>query len=268
VCHRGQDLARGAAVLAPGQRLRAADLAVLASVGADPVPVFARPRVAIWTSGDELVPPSALPGPGQIREGNTLHLAALARAAEAEVVDQGIVRDDPEALTGRFARALERCDALVTTGGVSMGEYDFVGRALERAGVVPVFHKVAIKPGKPLWFGMRGAVPVFALPGNPVSCLVNHVVFVAPALALLGGERRAERRLRGLWAGPPTLANPREQHVPVALEVSADAVVRLVPVPWNGSADVVGLARAEALAVVPSGAVLRPGDPADYQGLA
>jgi molybdopterin molybdotransferase len=267
VCHRGQDLASGAAVLAPGQRLRAADLSVLASVGADPVPVVARPRVAIWTSGDELVLPSERPGPGQIREGNTLHLAALSRAAGAEVVDQGIVRDDPEALQGRFEDALGRSDALITTGGVSMGEYDFVGQALERAGVEPVFHKVAIKPGKPLWFGMRGAVPVFALPGNPVSCLVNHAVFVAPALALLGGERRAGRRLRGLWAGPPTQANPREQHLPVALEVGEDAVVRLVPVPWNGSADVVGLARAEALAVVPSGAVLRAGDAADYQGL-
>jgi molybdopterin biosynthesis enzyme len=90
---------------------------------------------------------------------------------------------------------------------------------------------------------------------------------VAPALALLGGERRAARRLRGRWAGPPTQANPREQHLPVALEVGEDAVVRLVPVRWNGSADVVGLARAEALAVVPSGAVLRTGDAADYQGL-
>ena len=187
------------------------------------------------------------------------------------MVDQGIVRDDPEALESRFEGALGRCDALITTGGVSMGEYDFVGQALERAGVEPVFHKVAIKPGKPLWFGMRGAVPVFALPGNPVSCLVNHAVFVAPALALLGGERAPVDVPGGACAG----SGPGRRRRPTRasstcrsrVEVGQDAVVRLVPVPWNGSADVVGLARAEALAVVASGAVLRAGDAADYQGL-
>jgi molybdopterin molybdotransferase len=268
VCHRGQDLRLGDTVLPAGRRLRAADLSVLASVGADPVPVAPRPRVAIWTSGNELVEPSARPGPGQIREGNTLHLAALSRAAGASVIEQGIVRDDPERLAERFEHALEGCDALVTTGGVSMGDYDFVGRALERAGVEPVFHRVAIKPGKPLWFGMRGAVPVFALPGNPVSCLVNHAVFVRPALELLGGELPAPRRTgRGRWAGSETAPNDREQHVPAAIEVGDDAVVRLVPVRWNGSADVVGLSRAEALAVVPIGAALREGDPVDFRRL-
>ena len=269
VCHRGQDLRVGQEVLAPGARLRAADLSVLASVGADPVPVRPRPRVAVWTSGDELVAPAERPGPGQIREGNTLHLAALSRAAGAEVVHQGIVRDDPEALYRRFAEVLDDCDALITTGGVSMGKYDLVGEALERAGVEPVFHKVAIKPGKPLWFGMRGDVPVFALPGNPVSCLVNHAVFVEPALAVLGGERRdgSERVLRGRWSGPDTRPNPRQQHLPVTFASAEDGATLLEPVPWNGSADVVGLSRAEGLAVVPAGEVLRAGDPAAFRRL-
>ena len=150
-----------------------------------------------------------------------------------------------------------------------MGKYDLVGEALERAGVEPVFHKVAIKPGKPLWFGVRGSVPVFALPGNPVSCLVNHVVFVAPALARLGGEREDAGGLpRGRWRGAETRRNPREQHLPVRLAGDAEGAVRLEPVPWNGSADVVGLSRAEALAVVPAGEVLRDGDLADFRRLA
>ena len=278
VCHRGQDLGVGQLVLEPGRRLRAADLSVLAAVGCDPVPVRARPRVAVWTTGDELVAPGERPGPGQIREGNTLHLAALSRAAGAEVVSQGIVRDDPAALERRFRAALEDCDALITTGGVSMGKYDLVGEALERAGCERRFHKVAIKPGKPLWFGTFAAaggaggarlVPVFGLPGNPVSCLVNHAVFVAPALAELAGEDRPRRPLeRGRWGGAATRENPREQHLPVRLVPGEDGAPGLEPVRWNGSADVVGIARAEALAVVPRGAVLAPGELASFRRLA
>jgi len=262
VCHLGQDLARGALALEPGRRLRDVDLAVLAAVGCEPVPVFARPRVAVLTSGDELVEPSRKPGVGEIREGNTLHLAAMARRAGAEVVRRAIVRDDPALLEQAFAAALETCDALITTGGVSMGRYDLVGQALERLGVEPVFHRVAIKPGKPLWFGVRGSKPVFALPGNPVSCLVNFTLFVQPALQSMGGERvepRLEARRRGRWRGRAVRSNPREQFIPARRSPDPDGGEQLEPVPWNGSADVVGIARAEALAVVPSEAELADG---------
>lgn len=262
LCRRASDLAVGMAVLSPGRRVRAVDLALLAAVGCEPVRVLRRPRVAVLTSGDELVPPSTLPGRGQIREGNTLHLAAMASAAGAAVVARGVVRDDERELERTFEHALGHCDALITTGGVSMGKYDLVGAALERCGVRGEFHKVAIKPGKPLWFGVRGAVPVFALPGNPVSCLVNHEVFVAPALRILGGEARAEvlaRPLRGRWSGPARGTNPREQYLPVRLEPGDDGVLELLPVPWNGSADVVGISRCAALAVQPAGSAVEPG---------
>lgn len=268
VCARGQDLRVGQPVLAPGRRLRAVDLGVLAAVGCEPVPVVRRPRVAILTSGDELVAPTERPGPGQIREGNTLHLSAMARAAGAEIVERGVVRDDPDELRAAFARALERCDVLVTTGGVSMGKYDLVGQALEACGVRGQFHRVAIKPGKPLWFGLHGAQPVFALPGNPVSCLVNHELFVAPALRLMGGESAAAGPLpRGRWRGDARAANPREQHLPVRLEFEADGGVGLVPVRWNGSADVVGIAASSALAVAPLDTPLVPGALLDYRVL-
>ncbi len=266
ICNRGRDLSTGAAVLPAGRRLRALDLSALAAVGCEPVPVFRRPRVQVLTSGDELVTPDRTPGLGQIREGNTLHLAALSEAAGAEVIGSGIVRDDPHELRRAFGAALETCDALITTGGVSMGRYDLVGDTLAQVGVERVFHKIAIKPGKPLWFGVRGRVPVFALPGNPVSCLVGHVLFVRPALAVLGGEAGPVRApLRGRWDGDPTRPGPREQHLPVRLTHAEDGVVRLEPVRWNGSADVVGTAQAEALAVVPPEEVLRKGDTADYR---
>jgi molybdopterin molybdotransferase len=272
VCQRGQDVQRGARVLEARRRVRSVDLALLASVGCDPVPVFRRPRVAVLTSGDELVPPSQLPARGQIREGNTLHLSAMSAAAGADVVNLGVVRDDPAELARAFASALEGCDALITTGGVSMGKYDLVGAALETVGVGGVFHRVAIKPGKPLWFGARGDVAVFALPGNPVSCLVNHELFVAPALRKLGGERIdaagfAAGLPRGRWTGGAKEPNPREQYLPVLVHAGDDGVARLEPVKWNGSADVVGIARCEALAVVPIAAPLASGDLLAYRRL-
>ncbi len=270
VCPRGQDLRAGQPVLAPGRRLRAVDLGVLAAAGCEPVPVVRRPRVAILTSGDELVAPHERPGLGQIREGNTLHLAAMARASGAQIVERGVVRDDPGDLRAAFERALERCDVLITTGGVSMGKYDLVGEALEACGVRSQFHKVAVKPGKPLWFGLKGALPVFALPGNPVSCLVNHELFVAPALRRIGGEHSnaAAQLPRGRWRGGARPANPREQHLPVRLEFESDGVVGLVPVRWNGSADVVGIAASSALAVAPLDTPLVPGALLDYRVLA
>ena len=269
VCHRGQDLTRGGIVLAAGARIRPADVGVLAAVGCEPVPVVARPRVAILTTGDELVPPSARPGPGQIREGNTLHLAALSRAAGAEVVRCGILRDDPSELARAFGAALEECDALITTGGVSMGKYDLVGDALAELGVERVFHKVRIKPGKPLWFGMRAQVPVFALPGNPVSCLVGHAVFVRPALAKLGGDRAAlDRRVgarpRARWAGPDAEPNAREQWLPARRSLGERGELEIAPVEWNGSGDVVGLARADALACVPMDTAVKAGEPVEF----
>ncbi|MFO1009651.1 MAG: gephyrin-like molybdotransferase Glp [Planctomycetota bacterium] len=269
VCHRGEDLREGAVVLRAGRRLSPIDLAVLASVGCEPVPVFARPRVTLLTTGDELVEPSVRPGPGEIREGNTRYLAARARRAHAVVTNLGVVRDDERALAERIGRAFEASDVVITTGGVSMGRYDLVGAVLERLGVEPVFHKVAIKPGKPLWFGMRGPVPVFALPGNPVSCLIGFEVFVRPALARLeGAEDETAARLRiGRWLGAPTSENPRQQNLPVRVRAGADGVDELEPLRWRSSADIVGLTLAQGLAVVEAGAVLRTGELARYRPL-
>ncbi|MBL8861281.1 MAG: molybdopterin molybdotransferase MoeA [Planctomycetes bacterium] len=270
VCHRGEDLAVGDLAVPAGRRLRPVDLAVLAAVGADPVLVRPRVRLGLATTGDELVPPSRRPGPGQIREGNTFDLAARAEAAGAEVVNLGILPDDPAVLAGRFEELLSTCDALITTGGVSMGRYDLVGATFERCGVTPILHKIAIKPGKPLWFGVRGRVPVFGLPGNPVSCLVGFEVFVRPALYKMEGADPATwdpPLRRGRWAGAEPKPNPRQQHLPVVVEHGADGVDLLRPLAWSSSADIVELSRAQGLAVIEPEARLTAGALVPYRPL-
>jgi len=270
VCHRGEDLRVGAGVLARGRRLSPVDLAVLAAVGCQPVPVHARPHLSLLTTGDELVPAHVRPRAGQIREGNTLYLAARAEEAHARVTNLGIVPDDEAVLERAFRQALETSDVVLTTGGVSMGKYDIVGAVFERLGVEPVFHKVAVKPGKPLWFGMRGRVPVFALPGNPVSCLVGFELFVRPALAKMEGadEPTWQPALRlGRWLGAPPAPNARQQHLPCRVRPGADGVDQLEPLRWSSSADIVGLTRAQGLAVVESDQQLATGALVPYRPL-
>jgi len=263
VCHKGEDLRVGETVLRAGRRLRPDDLSVLAAVGCQPVPVFARVRVALLTTGDELVLASEKPRAGQIREGNTLFLAAALAAAGAAVTNMGIARDDAAELEARFAAALETHDALLTTGGVSMGVHDLVGPALEKVGVVPVLHKIAIKPGKPLWFGQRGTKPVFGLPGNPVSCLVGFHAFVRRALARMSGadasEWAEERLPLGRWRGAPLKEIARQQNHPVRASQAADGLTDLEPLTWRSSADIVGITRADGLAVVAAGTIAKDG---------
>ena len=184
----------GEVVSAPA-RLTPSRLGLLASVGRVSVRVRpAAPRVAIVATGDELVEPGQPLGPGQIRNSNAPMLRALAMAAGAEAHVLPIAADEPSALSTILRRGLD-ADVLLISGGVSAGTCDLVPSALEALGVENVFHKVNIKPGKPLWFGVgpsrdseRGPL-VFGLPGNPVSGLVGFLVFAAPGLALLAGRR-------------------------------------------------------------------------------
>lgn len=270
VSHRAEILALDQVVYEPRRRLSAADLSVLASIGGDPVPVFARPRVSVLTTGDELVPPRVKPGRGQIREGNTFFLAAACQALGCEVLRAGILRDEPAALARAFGEALEDSDVLITTGGVSVGKYDLVGAAFEALGVEPILHKVAVKPGKPIWFGKRGSKPVFGLPGNPVSTLLGFEVFVRAALVRLCGDDpalEAERLLRARWTGPTQRGGDRQNNLPAHLTQAADGVSELAPLPFRGSADILSAARARALAVVPAGGEIRPGELVEYRPL-
>ncbi len=189
----GEDIAPGDRVIAAGVRLGAGELGLLAALGFATIAVARAPRVAILATGDELVSVTTTPGLGQVVDSSAYALAAQIREAGGLPEYLGIARDDRAEVTALVARALA-CDALVTTGGVSAGDRDFVRGALTDAGVALEFWKVAMKPGKPLAFGLGdgGRVPVFALPGNPVSSMVAFELFARPALrAMLGATDRA-----------------------------------------------------------------------------
>jgi len=188
----GGDLAAGATVFTAGTVLGAPHLGVLASVGVVTVHATRRPRVGVFSTGDELVAP-ATPGPlapGHIRDSNRPMLLALVADARCEPVDLGIVADDEASTVAALDDGAARCDVVLTSGGVSMGEYDYVKVALERLGSLHA-RRVAIKPAKPLAYGFVRGVPVFGLPGNPVSSLVAFECFARPALlARLGRSDR------------------------------------------------------------------------------
>ena len=239
---RGLDQAAGTRVLQRGMRLRAPELAILAAAGAARFMVGCRPRIAVVSTGDELVEPATVPLPWQVRRSNVYGiLAALAARGHGEAVDLHLP-DDLPLLTARLGELLAGHDVVVLSGGVSAGRFDYVPAALEANGVVKVFHKIAQRPGRPLWFG-RGPSGqlVFGLPGNPVSTLTCLVRYVLPALAAFEGASPvppARVALDGRIQAPAGLAF----FLPVDLVTGAEGT-RAVPHPTHGSGDFSSLAR-------------------------
>lgn len=249
---RSTALACGEEVLPAGRRLRAIDLGLLAEIGKATLSVHRQPQVAILATGNELVPPRQIPAVGQIRNSNGPLLTALAIHSGATAVDLGIARDEPETLRDRIGQGLAS-DVLLLSGGVSAGDFDLVPRALAEQGVVEVFHKVRLKPGKPLWFGVRegdSSTLVFGLPGNPVSSMVCFEMFVRPALARLGG---GDGSLPTLWlplAAEFIHRGDRNLLFPARIETDA-GTSRVRTLPWQGSADLSTLLLADAWAWFP-----------------
>ena len=188
VRHRAEDIRRGDVLLERGTLLGPAEVGLLASVGVGLLPVACRPRVAILATGSELVPQGAPLGPGQIRNSNSYTAYGQVLAAGGQPVPLGIARDDLEETRRLIARALEENVAL-TSGGVSVGEFDFVKQVQEELGVERRFWRVAVKPGKPLAFGVRGPCLAFGVPGNPVAAMVSFELFIRPALLIMQGCR-------------------------------------------------------------------------------
>ncbi len=246
----GEDIAAGETVLRAGAEIGAAELGALATIGLDQVPVHRRPRVAIVTSGDELVAPGTPLGPGQIPNSNSPAVAALARLAGAEVVSLGWTPDEPAATRAALAPALE-ADVAIVCGGVSVGEHDHVKAALAELGAEQVFWRVALKPGGPTWFGTRGGALVFGLPGNPVSVMATFLLLVRPALLALGGGapdgRRVSARLGADYAKP----TDRAHAVRCRLELDERGWVA-TPLPRQGSHVLTSMLAADCLALIPT----------------
>jgi molybdenum cofactor synthesis domain-containing protein len=188
----GQDVASGDLVVAKGTEIGPAEIGLLATVGRTQVPIYPRPRVAVMATGDELVPPDATPGPGQIRDSNSYALVAAVERAGFQAESMGRIPDDEQALRQALQRGVREADVLLTSGGVSMGRRDLIKPLLEELGTIH-FGRVAVKPGKPLTYATVGGVSVFGLPGYPVSSLVAMENFVRPALRLMSGQSKLWR---------------------------------------------------------------------------
>ncbi|QFI54959.1 molybdopterin molybdotransferase MoeA [Aeromonas simiae] len=225
VRRRGEDIAQGATVLAAGLRLTARELPLLASLGIATVTVRRRLKVALLSTGDELKPVGTPLAHGEIYDSNRYGVRAMLERLQVEVLDLGIIPDVPDALRAAFLRAQQEADALITSGGVSVGEADYTKQLLEELGEID-FWKLAIKPGKPFAFGHLGHTRFFGLPGNPVSALVTFDQLVRPALAVLAGESvRPPLRLAATAAEPLKKAPGRLDFQRGILESTASGLV-------------------------------------------
>ena len=250
----GEDVTEGETVLTAGTHLGAAQIGIAAAVGRARLKVRPRPRVVVVSTGSELVEAGQALSPGRIADSNSPALTAAAIEAGAIAYRVGIVPDDPRTLASTLEDQLVRADVLVTSGGVSVGAYDVVKEVLSRLGTVQ-FDKVAMQPGMPQGFGTIGpdATPVFGLPGNPVSALVSFEAFVRPALRKMLGATPLERpRVRAVTAEELVTPEGKQAYLRVHLEVRQGAYV-VTPVSGAGSHLMAGMARANALAVVPVG---------------
>lgn len=256
ISRQGSAMRSGDRVLGAGTILRPPQLAALAELGCPQVPVRRRPTLAVLATGDELVPIDQTPGPGQIRNSNETMLTSQAAQSGCAARSLGIARDIREELSARVHEGLP-ADILVLSGGVSAGELDLVPSELASAGVQQVFHGVHMKPGKPLWFGVRpgdasrNACYVFGLPGNPVSSMVCFELFVRSAIRRLMGISPAEPRpVSAVFEGEFAVRGDRPTYHPARLTWTATGP-RVSLVPWQGSSDLRATVDANAMACLP-----------------
>ena len=254
----GEDVAVGQRVFGPGAALSPAHIGVLSALGVAQVTVHPRPSVAVLSTGNELVDGPGVLAPGQIHDSNRPALLAALAADGFLPVDLGVLADDEELVEAAFRAAASEHDAVVTSGGVSVGDRDVVRLVLQRLGDDAVrWMQVAIKPAKPLAFGRLGRrrTPVFGLPGNPVSALVSYELFVRPALRALAGHRRLDRAVLQAVAAEAVPRQPdgKVHLVRVTALATTAGTIEVTPVPGQGSHQLRAMAEANALAVVPDG---------------
>ncbi|MDC0934925.1 molybdopterin molybdotransferase MoeA [Pirellulales bacterium] len=268
VLRRGASYRAGESVLQPGKRLAPLDIALLAEIGRASVSTVPRPRVAVLATGDELVAYHQRPAEGQIRNSNGPMIASLLHSAGFEVIDLGIGRDDRDDLRQRIDEGLQN-DVLLLTGGVSAGVKDLVPGVLAELNVQQVFHKIRMKPGKPVWFGVwddrqenrdRRAL-VYGLPGNPVSALVAYLLLTTPALRLLSGDDFEPPPTHpGVLAAVATHRGGRPTYHPAKIHRpdGDETTPQIELLPWRGSADLRAVTAADGFALLPPGDYVLP----------
>jgi len=263
----GEDFVKGSELFTSGTLIGAAHIGVFATIGLEKVTVFKRPIVGVMSTGDELVQGSSHLKPGQIRDSNRHSIKALLEEMGAEIIDLGLIPDDEKAIESVLLSAIEKCDAVVTSGGVSMGDFDYVKVVLDRLGEMK-WMQVAIKPAKPLAFGLLNGVPIFGLPGNPVSAMVSFELFMRPALLKMMGYKQIWRPyLRAKAVTPLKRRKDGKVHFArVALTRNNDSYeVSLLE--GQGSHQLAAMANAQGLAVLPNGEGVEKGDFVDVMQL-
>ncbi len=257
----GEDVQPGDVLFPAATLLTPGHLGVLASVGVRAVEVIRRPRVGVISTGDELVDDDRPLMPGEIRDSNRHTLLALVAASGCEAVDLGIAVDDPDLIRRAFLDGAETCDAILSSGGVSMGAFDYVKVVLDEIGDMR-WMQVAIKPAKPFAFGLIGDVPVFGLPGNPVSSMVSFELFARPSLEIMAGQPRSPLPIVAAIADDSLShsADGKTHFLRVMGRVEADGRWHVSRAGGQGSHQLTAMARADALAVSADGAVIEPGD--------
>jgi len=264
VRRRGEDIESGSELLAVGVRLRAQEIGVAASVGAGRLDVFRRLRVGVFFTGDELAEPGTELRPGQIYNSNRHMLLALLQGLGCEVVDLGRVEDDLASTRDALAEAASRADVVMTSGGVSVGEEDYVRVAVEELGRVDLW-RVAIKPGKPLVFGDVHGTPFLGLPGNPVSAFVVFCLFARPFMLAMQGVTDVLPRPLPVRAGfERTKPGKRREYIRVRIRPDGEQIMHAVPHPNQGSGVLTSVSWADGLAVIPEGKTVALGDLVDY----
>ncbi len=253
VHRRGSDCPQGALLLAAGTRLSAPEVAIAAGAGMARVRVSAQPMIMVISTGNELIEPGDLIEPHQVRRSNVYGITASLRQHGFTRVADDHIRDDEAQLMDRLGIHLRTHDVLILSGGVSMGRLDLVPKVLERLGVTLVFHHIAQRPGKPMWFGVSQSGPaVFALPGNPVSTLVCLARYVLPALRAAMGQSSSESPRIALTA-PFEVKAPLAFYLPVKLKSDDWGRTSAEPRPTNGSGDFTSLAGTDGFVELPPG---------------
>jgi len=259
---KGQEVKKGKVVIRNGEFITERNIAVPAAFGYSKIKVAKRPKVAILSTGSEIVEINKTPKRDQIRNSNSLMLKVLSEKDGAAATIFPIISDDLSDLKSQISNAIKDADILVTTGGVSVGKYDLTKLALKELGAEIYFERVRLKPGKPTVFGRLKKTLVFGLPGNPVSAAVTYYLFVRKAILLMHNAIMSDLKSGVAIVAKPVKA-PKERDAYLPASLSTDPLGRLIaePLNWHGSSDFIGFARADALIVVPRDGSVQVNEP-------